>query len=186
MSSRRPEKTLPPDLTGTARIKLHKGWVGNAAGESSRHSTVQRQGGLEMWRGRTLLTPFFWRDALMWELSSGSVSGVVWPFLLQCYNQDCVAFVFELYGSFINCVGSLLPLLLHFGEMKFFQMSWDHFLARLLQQRNIPLLGPMHNSRHPMFLKIDGGISILDCVYYEQNMMIIFWWKNENMHNMDR
>lgn len=125
MSSRRPEKTLPPDPTGTARIKRHKGWVGYAAGENSRHSTVQHQGGFEMWRGRTLLNPphtplFFPRGALMWELSSGSVSGVVWPFHLQWYNQDCVAVVLELYGSFINCVGSLLPLLLHFGQIKLF------------------------------------------------------------------
>lgn len=91
-------------------------------------------------------TPFFPSGALMWELSSGSVSGVVWPFHLQWYNQDCVAVVLELYGSFINCVGSLLPLLLHFGQIKLF-FKWaeitrwhGHYnkgASRCLDQRTI-------------------------------------------------
>lgn len=38
-------------------------------------------------------------------------------------------FVYELYRPSINCVGSLLPLLLHFGEIKVGRMSWDHSLA---------------------------------------------------------
>lgn len=46
----RPEKTLPPDLTGTARMKQHERWSGMLPEKAGVQQRWQRAG-LEMWRG---------------------------------------------------------------------------------------------------------------------------------------
>lgn len=118
-----PEKALAPDLAGMARMKQHERW----AGMLLRKAGVQQRWHWE-WGEAAPLRPLCWRGRLGRELSSISLI-LCLAFPATVLQKGLSGFVYELYRSFINCVGSLLPLLLHFGEIKVGRMSWDHSLA---------------------------------------------------------
>lgn len=102
-----PEKTLPPDPAGMARMKQHERWAGmlleKAGVQQHRHWAR-----LEMWRG----SPFV-GEVYLWENSQAAQAEVrSGLFSYSSTKTDCAALFYRLYGSSISCVGSLLPWLL--------------------------------------------------------------------------
>lgn len=99
-----PEKTLPHDLAGMARMKQHERWAGmlqeKAGVQQPRHWE-----GLEMWRG----SPFV-GEVCMWENSQAAQAEVMSGlFSYSSTKKDCVALFKSFITLFIECVGSLLP-----------------------------------------------------------------------------
>lgn len=142
MLSWRPEKTLLPDRAGTARIKQHKRWAGMLL-EKAGLQQCRHQGGLLMWRGRPSFS--FLEEVHLCENSQAVQSEVVSG--LFSYSST-IRTVLALFTSFIALLLTVWEVYSHrfytLVRLKFAQMSWDHFLARLLQQRSILLLGQIH------------------------------------------
>lgn len=86
MFSWSPEKTLPFNLTGTARMKQHKRLNWNEA----LTALAQR---LWPWKCGEAASSFF-RGVFVWELSSCTVWGDVWPLRLHGHEKRAVLALF--------------------------------------------------------------------------------------------
>lgn len=73
---------------------------------------------------------FFWRSVFVWELSSSSGWGDVWPFRKGDWALF-TSFIALLLTVWEVCSGRFYTLV----RLRFVRMSWDHSLAWLLQQR---------------------------------------------------
>lgn len=119
------------------------GW--NAARES-RPSTAQAPKGLRNVERQTpFFFSFFFGEVHLCENSQAVRSEVVSG--LFSYSST-IRTVLALFTSFIALLLTVWEVYSHrfytLVRLKFAQVSWDHFLARLLQQRSILLLGQIH------------------------------------------
>lgn len=124
-----PEKMLPPDLAGMAKMKQHERWAGMLLDKAGVQHHWHSEG-LEMWRG----SPFFVRGVYLWENSQAAQSEVMSGlFSYSSTKWGCV-----LFTSFVAPLLGVWEVyshgFLHSGEIKVERISWDHYLAWLLQQ----------------------------------------------------
>lgn len=100
-----PEKTVPPDLAGMARMKQHERWAGMLLEKAGVQQHWHWEG-LEMWRG----SPFV-GEVYLWENSQAAQSEVMSGLFSYSSTKGTVQLCLrlEIYRSFINCVGSLFP-----------------------------------------------------------------------------
>lgn len=126
MLSWRPEKTLPPDPAGTARIKQYKRWAGMLLEKAGLQQAPRGLRNVE--RQTPFFFLFFLGEVHLCENSQAVGSEVVSG--LFSYSST-IRTVLALFTSFIALLLTVWEVYSHrfytSVRLKFAQMSWDHF-----------------------------------------------------------